>query len=146
MKNAVFWNVGTQFVTQETQYVFVTAPSPLMIYKIWGFRCNDYEDAVFYYVTPCGPCKNLRVGTQFRFLHQCDKSRRATNNVHSNYQTKPAKKQTKLPDSFYPRNGGDALLQNIDSNKSHTASHSRRWHSSQSPPWKPRTLLQFPNV
>jgi hypothetical protein len=39
-------------------------------------------------ITPCGSCKNWRFGGMYRLHHQCDKNRRARNNVNSNYQPK----------------------------------------------------------
>jgi hypothetical protein len=44
------------------------------------------KNAVFWDVTPCGFCKNLRFGGTYRLHHQGDKNRRARNNV--NYQPK----------------------------------------------------------
>jgi hypothetical protein len=39
--------------------------------------------------------------------------------------------------------GGDKFLRNVDSYKIYTTPHPRRWHSSQSPLWKPQILHQF---
>jgi hypothetical protein len=42
MKNVVFWDTS-----QETHYVSTTAPSQLMLCKIWGFHPGDYEERRF---------------------------------------------------------------------------------------------------
>jgi hypothetical protein len=44
MKNVVFWYIKTQFVPQETHYVSAIEPSRLMLCKISGFHCGDYEE------------------------------------------------------------------------------------------------------
>jgi hypothetical protein len=46
------------------------------------------KNAVFRDVTPCGPCKNRRLGRTYRLHHQGDKNRR-TRNVSSTEQLKP---------------------------------------------------------
>jgi hypothetical protein len=44
MKNAVFWDVKTQFVPHRRHNVSATEPSQLMLCKIWGFHGGDYEE------------------------------------------------------------------------------------------------------
>jgi hypothetical protein len=45
MKNAVFWDIRTQFCTsQETHYVSATESSQLMLCNICGFHGGDYEE------------------------------------------------------------------------------------------------------
>jgi hypothetical protein len=44
MKNAVFWDVRTQFVPHRKHYVSSTKFSRLMLCKIWGFHGGDYEE------------------------------------------------------------------------------------------------------
>jgi hypothetical protein len=39
------------------------------------------KDAVFWDVTPCGSCKNRRFEGTYGFHNQCDKNRRARNNI-----------------------------------------------------------------
>jgi hypothetical protein len=44
MKNAIFWDIRTQFVPQqETSYASATDPSRLMLCKILGLHGGDYE-------------------------------------------------------------------------------------------------------
>jgi hypothetical protein len=39
--------------SQETHYVSATEPSPLMLYKIWGFHGSDYEECrLLWYKNP----------------------------------------------------------------------------------------------
>jgi hypothetical protein len=40
----------------------------------------------------------------------------------------------------HPNDGGDTFFRNVGSYNSHTTSHARRRHSSESPPWKPQIL------
>jgi hypothetical protein len=48
MKNAVFWNISTQFCTsQETHCLSATEPKILILYKIWGYQGGDYEESPF---------------------------------------------------------------------------------------------------
>jgi hypothetical protein len=42
------------------------------------------KNSVFWYVTPCGSCKNRRFGRTYRLHHEGDKNRRAGSNVSSN--------------------------------------------------------------
>jgi hypothetical protein len=42
-----------------------------------------------------------------------------------------------IADSFHLDGGGDTFLRNVGSYRSHTTSHPRRRHFTQSPPWKP---------
>jgi hypothetical protein len=44
MKNVIFWDIKTQFVSQETHYMSATEPSRLMLRKISGSYGRDYEE------------------------------------------------------------------------------------------------------
>jgi hypothetical protein len=44
MKNAVCWDIKTQFVSRESHYFSTTEPSRLMLCNISGFHCSDYEE------------------------------------------------------------------------------------------------------
>jgi hypothetical protein len=44
MKNAIFWNLKTQFVPHRKYYISATEPSWLMLCKIWGLRDCEYEE------------------------------------------------------------------------------------------------------
>jgi hypothetical protein len=44
VKNAVFWDIKTQFVHHRRHYVSVTEPSRLMLCNLWGFHSGDYEE------------------------------------------------------------------------------------------------------
>jgi hypothetical protein len=44
MKNAVFWDIKTQFVPHMEHYVSATEPSRLMLRMILGFHGGDYEE------------------------------------------------------------------------------------------------------
>jgi hypothetical protein len=44
MKNAVFWDINTVRISQETHYVSATKHSRLILCKIWGFQGGDYEE------------------------------------------------------------------------------------------------------
>jgi hypothetical protein len=58
MKNAVFWEIKTQFVShKEIHYVSSRAPSRLMLCKIRRFHGGGYGE---WDDTPCGSCKNRR--------------------------------------------------------------------------------------
>jgi hypothetical protein len=48
------------------------------------FTSVTIKKAVFWDVTPCVSCKNRLFGGVYRFRHQGDKNRRASNNVSSN--------------------------------------------------------------
>jgi hypothetical protein len=54
MKNAVFWNIKTQFVPHRKQYIPATDPSRIILCKICGFHGGDYEE-----------CRLLEYKTQF---------------------------------------------------------------------------------
>jgi hypothetical protein len=49
--------------------------------KFWVFHGADYENAVYWDVTPCGCCNNRRFGEMCRLYNLGDKKRRARNNV-----------------------------------------------------------------
>jgi hypothetical protein len=44
MKNAVFWDIKTQFVPHRKHYASAIEPSQLMLSKILGFQGGDYEE------------------------------------------------------------------------------------------------------
>jgi hypothetical protein len=44
MKNAVFWDMTTQFVLHRRHYVSATESSLLMLCKIWCVHGSDYEE------------------------------------------------------------------------------------------------------
>jgi hypothetical protein len=44
MKNAVSWDIQTQFIPHRRHYFTATELSRLMICKIWGFHGGDYEE------------------------------------------------------------------------------------------------------
>jgi hypothetical protein len=44
------------------------------------------KNGVFWDGTPCGCCRNRRIGGTYRLLHQGDKNRRARNNISGNYK------------------------------------------------------------
>jgi hypothetical protein len=44
MKNAVFWDIKSQFVPHKIHYFSATEPSPLKLCKIWGLHGGDYEE------------------------------------------------------------------------------------------------------
>jgi hypothetical protein len=44
MKNAVFWDIKSQFVPHRRHYVYATEPSRLMLCKVLGFHGGDYEE------------------------------------------------------------------------------------------------------
>jgi hypothetical protein len=77
------------------------------------------KNAVFWDVTPCGSCKNKRIGGTFRLHHQGDKNWRARNNVNSNQRTKLAVEKYCV--TYTHPDGGDTFLRNIGSYMSHTA-------------------------
>jgi hypothetical protein len=56
-------------------YFSVIEPNRLMICKTCGFRGGEYEDAVFWDVTPCSYCKNGRFGGTYHLHNQSDKKR-----------------------------------------------------------------------
>jgi hypothetical protein len=44
MKNALFWDIKTQFIPHKKHYVSATEPSRLMPYKIWSVHGSDYDE------------------------------------------------------------------------------------------------------
>jgi hypothetical protein len=84
------------------------------------------KKVVFWNVTPCGSCKNLHFGGTYHLHHRGEKNERVTVDVHVN--------------SVIVDDGGDKILRNVGSYKSHTVSHTRRLHSPKSPPCQPQIL------
>jgi hypothetical protein len=64
MKNAVFWDIRTQFVPHRKHYVSATGPSPLM-QRFEVFMAVSKKNAVMWDVTPCDICKHPVSGTLF---------------------------------------------------------------------------------
>jgi hypothetical protein len=62
MKNVVFLDIKTQFVTRRRHIISATEPRRLLICKIEVSRAVTMKNAVFWDVTPCGSCKNRRFG------------------------------------------------------------------------------------
>jgi hypothetical protein len=56
--------------------------------RIEVFMAVTMKNAVFWDVTPSGSCKNRRFGGPYHLHYQCDKYRRAKNNVSRNYKPK----------------------------------------------------------
>jgi hypothetical protein len=48
------------------------------------FTAVTMENGVFWDVTPCGPCKNQRLGGTLRLLHKGEKTRWSRNNASCN--------------------------------------------------------------
>jgi hypothetical protein len=44
MKNAVFWDINTQFVPHRKHYIDAREPSRLILCKMWGFHGSDHEE------------------------------------------------------------------------------------------------------
>jgi hypothetical protein len=44
MKVGVFWDIKSQFVLHRRHIMSPTQSSQLMLCKIWGFHCGDYEE------------------------------------------------------------------------------------------------------
>jgi hypothetical protein len=90
MKNVVFWDIKTQFVPHRrhiTSPLHSSAGGWIVRFEI--FMAVTMKNAVYWNVTPCGSCKNRRVGTTYRLHYQGDMNRRdrkvslVTANVHS---------------------------------------------------------------
>jgi hypothetical protein len=54
--------------SQETHNFSTTELSQLMLCKIWGFTAVTMKNAVFWDVTSCGSCKNVRIGWWRRYV------------------------------------------------------------------------------
>jgi hypothetical protein len=71
MKNAVFWDIKTQFVPRGKH---VTSPlqSPVSqcYVRIEVFTEVTMKNVVFWDVAPCGSTKNGRLGGTFRLHHE----------------------------------------------------------------------------
>jgi hypothetical protein len=44
MKNALFWDIETLFVPHRRHITSPTEPNRLMLSRIRGFHCGDYEE------------------------------------------------------------------------------------------------------
>jgi hypothetical protein len=86
MKNAVFWDIKSQFVPHRKHMSPLQSPPGQCYVRFEVFTVMTMKNAVFWDVTPCGSCKDRRYGGTYRFHHQSDKHRRTRNNVSSNYQ------------------------------------------------------------
>jgi hypothetical protein len=67
MKNAVFWEIKTQFVPHRKHYFSATESSQLMLCKI--STAVTMKNVVFWDVTPCGSCRTQHLH------HQGDENR-----------------------------------------------------------------------
>jgi hypothetical protein len=96
MKNAVFWDLGTQFVAHKEHSFSATEPSRLMVCKIWGFHGGDYEECCsleFYAVCE----KNRRFGGTSVLARATLRNTPADGILHSHCREKlKSYKQTKL--------------------------------------------------
>jgi hypothetical protein len=54
--------------SQETHYISATEHSQSMLCKIWGFMAVTMKNVVFWHVSTCGSCRNLRFGGKY-LLH-----------------------------------------------------------------------------
>jgi hypothetical protein len=82
---------------------------------------------IFWEMTPCGSYKNRRFGGSYR-LHLQDARVRAGYRV--SYESVPIQELTTLLCNLlvlvHPEDGGDTILRNVGSYKSHTVSSPRR--------------------
>jgi hypothetical protein len=47
----------------------------VVFYSLEGKEASMMKNGVFWVVTPCGSCKNRRIGGTWRLLHEGDKNR-----------------------------------------------------------------------
>jgi hypothetical protein len=84
MKNGVFWDVTLCVslvrtdVSEELSASFISVTridelGTIMVVRFEVFTVVTMKNGVFWVVTPCGSCKNRRIGGTWRFLHQGDK-------------------------------------------------------------------------
>jgi hypothetical protein len=63
MKNVVFWDIKIQFVLHRRHITSpLQSPSGYCYVRFEVFTAVTMKNAVFWDVTPCGSCKNRRVG------------------------------------------------------------------------------------
>jgi hypothetical protein len=63
MKNAIFWDIETQFVPHWKHITSGTEPSQLMLCNIWGFHGGDYEEC---HILGCSAVQPLKEPTFWR--------------------------------------------------------------------------------
>jgi hypothetical protein len=84
MKNSVFWDIKTQLVPHR-RYTTSPLQSPTnAVLRFEVFTAVTRKNAVFCDVTPCGCCKDRRLGGSYRLHHKSDKNEGARSNVSSN--------------------------------------------------------------
>jgi hypothetical protein len=73
MKNAVFWDIKTQFIAQWRHIMSPLQSSAGKYYvRIEVFTAVTMKNAISWEVTPCGSCKNRRFGGTPRLYHKSD--------------------------------------------------------------------------
>jgi hypothetical protein len=76
MKNAVFWDMRTQFVPHGSHITFpLQSPVGYCYVGFEVFMAVNIKNAVFWDVALCGSCKNRPFGGRHRLHHQGEKSR-----------------------------------------------------------------------
>jgi hypothetical protein len=85
VKNAVFWNVTTQFLPHRRQSTSPLQSLPAgccVIVEV--FIAVTMNNSIFCDVTQCGSCRNRHFGGRYHLYHHGGKNRRATINVGTN--------------------------------------------------------------
>jgi hypothetical protein len=116
--------------SQETHYISTRESNQLMLCKIWGVHGRDYEECR---PLGCGATwvlLEIRFGGTCRPHLQCGKNPLDRNKVSSSHSSSYCQRFFYIADSFHPEDGGIIFLRSVYSNKSHTALHLRRRHSS----------------
>jgi hypothetical protein len=67
----------------DVKCILASRTFTLFVVRFEVFTAVAMRNAVFWDVTPCGSCKNRRLGGTQRLHHQGDKNRRTRNNVSS---------------------------------------------------------------
>jgi hypothetical protein len=86
MKNAVYWDIKTQFVPQRRHHLTATESSQLMLCKIRGLHNSDYEECRLLGCEHPVALIKLGFGRTFRLHHHGGKNPQSRNNVSSKYQ------------------------------------------------------------
>jgi hypothetical protein len=82
MKNAVFWDIKTQYVPHRKHITSpLQCPAGQCYVRFEVFTAVTMTNVVFLDVTPCGSCKDRRFGGTYRLDHQGDKNQRARNKL-----------------------------------------------------------------
>jgi hypothetical protein len=79
MKNAVLWDIKTQFIPHR-KHVSVTEQPINAMYDLTFSPAVTMKNAVSRGVTLCGSCKNRSFRGTYRLHHQGGKNERARNN------------------------------------------------------------------